>query len=207
MSHVLRRWQPWLSTAGRLLLAGVFIWAGWPKLLDPTGTVRSVRAFQILPDAVAPAFGYALPVVELVIALLLIVGLFTRAAALAFAGMMVMFLVGIVSAWARGLSIDCGCFGNTGTFVADPVPGYIKDIVRDVAYLAVALAVARWPRGVLDADRLLGLVPDDVPHDPPAGADPADPADPAEAELAGSHSSPVDSSGPARDRLVERDQS
>jgi uncharacterized membrane protein YphA (DoxX/SURF4 family) len=159
MSHVLARRQPWLSIAGRLLLAGVFLWAGWPKLLDPDGTVRSVRAFQILPDALAPAFGYALPVVELAVAVLLLVGLFTRAAALVFAGMMVMFLGGIIAAWARGLSIDCGCFGNTGTFVTDPVPGYIKDIVRDTAYLVVALAVARWPRGVLDADRLLGLAP------------------------------------------------
>jgi uncharacterized membrane protein YphA (DoxX/SURF4 family) len=94
------------------------------------------------------------------------VGLFTRAAAGVFAGMMIMFLGGIVSAWARGLSIDCGCFGNTGTFVADPVPGYIKDIVRDTAYLAVALAVVRWPRGVLDLDRLLGLAPAAPPDGP-----------------------------------------
>lgn len=161
MTPFLTRWQPWLSTAGRLFLAGVFVLAGWPKLLDPDGTVRSVRAFQILPEAVVPAFGYALPVVELAIAVLLVIGLFTRAAALAFAGMMVMFLVGIAAAWARGLSIDCGCFGNTGATVVDPVPGYVKDILRDLGYLAVALAVAGRPRGVLDADRLLGLAPAD----------------------------------------------
>ena len=159
MQHHLTRWQPWLTTAARLFLAGVFVWSGWPKLLDPEGTVRSVRAFQILPETVVPAFAYALPVVELAIALLLAVGLFSRLAALAFAGMMAMFLVGIVSAWTRGLSIDCGCFGNTGTFVADPVPGYIKDTLRDTGLLLLALAAAWWPRGVLDADRLLGLIP------------------------------------------------
>jgi uncharacterized membrane protein YphA (DoxX/SURF4 family) len=163
MKHRLQVAQPWLSTAARLFLAGIWIWAGWPKLIDSAGTVRSVRAFQILPEAVVPAFGYALPVVELALAVLLIVGLFTRAAALATAAMMVMFLIGIASAWARGLSIECGCFGNTGQTVADPVPGYIRDILRDVGYLVVALALARWPRGVLDADRMLGLRPEPVP--------------------------------------------
>jgi uncharacterized membrane protein YphA (DoxX/SURF4 family) len=153
------QWQPWLTTAARLFLAGVFLWAGWPKLLDSEGTVRSVRAFRLLPEAVVPTFGYALPMVELSLAALLLAGLFTRVAALVTAGMMVMFLFGIGSAWARGLSIDCGCFGNAGTLVNDPVPGYIRDLLRDTGFLLVALALARWPLGRLSADRLLGLTP------------------------------------------------
>lgn len=159
MQQHLTRWQRWLSTAARLFLAGVFAVAGWPKLVNAEDTVRSVRGFQILPEALVPPFAFALPVVELAIAALLVIGLFTRIAALVYAGMMVMFLGGIVSAWARGLSIDCGCFGNAGTLVTDPVPGYIRDILRDTGLLLLALAVARWPRGVLDVDRYLGLAP------------------------------------------------
>src|SRR5512135_3107460 len=68
------RAQPWLSTAARLFLAGVFIWAGWPKLIDGEGTVRSVRAFQLVPEVMVRPFAYALPMVELVIAVLLIIG-------------------------------------------------------------------------------------------------------------------------------------
>lgn len=168
LTRWLPQWQPRLSTAARLFLAGVFFWSGWPKLLDPDGTVRSVRAFQILPEPLVQPFGYALPVVELAIAVLLVAGLFTRLAALAYAGMMVMFLIGIVAAWARGLSIDCGCFGSAGTLVADPVPGYIRDILRDTGLLLLALALARWPRGVLDADRLLGLSPASPTTEPAA---------------------------------------
>jgi uncharacterized membrane protein YphA (DoxX/SURF4 family) len=167
MKHHLARWQPWLSTAGRLFLAGVFVVAGWPKLIHSEDTVRSVRAFQILPEALVPPFAFALPVVELALALLLVIGLFTRGAALVYAAMMVMFLGGIVSAWTRGLSIDCGCFGSAGTLVTDPVPGYIRDILRDVGLLLLALGVARWPRGVADVDRFLGLTP------APPAADPA----------------------------------
>ena len=151
--------QPWLTTAARLFLAYIWFDAGWPKLLDPAGTVRSVRAFQILPEALVPAFGYALPVVELALGLLLLVGLFTRLSALATAALMVMFMVGIASAWARGMAIECGCFGNTGSLVADPVPGYVRDLLRDTGFLLAALFIARWPRGVVDADRFLGLTP------------------------------------------------
>jgi uncharacterized membrane protein YphA (DoxX/SURF4 family) len=148
-------WQPWLSTAARLFLAGVFLWAGWPKLIDGDGTVRSVQAFRILGDAFVTPFAYALPMVELALAGLLLAGLFTRAAAVVTAAMMVMFLGGIVQAWARGLSINCGCFGNTGALVTDPVPGYITDILRDTGFLLVALFLARWPRSAVAADRFL----------------------------------------------------
>jgi uncharacterized membrane protein YphA (DoxX/SURF4 family) len=151
--------QPWLTVAARLFLVYIWFDAGWPKLLDPPGTVRSVRAFQILPEALVPAFGYTLPVIELALGLLLLIGLFTRLAALATAVLMVVFLAGIASAWARGLAIDCGCFGNTGSLVADPVPGYIRDLLRDTGFLLVALFVAKWPRGPVDLERLLGLTP------------------------------------------------
>jgi uncharacterized membrane protein YphA (DoxX/SURF4 family) len=158
--------QPWLSTAARLFLAGVFVWAGWPKLIDAEGTVRSVRAFRLLPEGLVAPFGYALPVVELAVALLLLAGLFTRIAALVTAGMMVMFLIGIGAAWARGLSIECGCFGNTGSLVLDPVPGYVRDILRDTGFLLVAVALARWPAGKWAADRYLH-----APPPPPPGPD------------------------------------
>lgn len=137
--------QPWLSTAARLFLAVVFIWAGWPKLIDGEGTVRSVRAFELLPESLVRPFAYGLPLLELGIALLLVLGLVTRISALVTAALMIMFMFGIVMAWTRGLSISCGCFGNTGTTVPDPVPGYIKDLLRDTGFLLVALALARWP--------------------------------------------------------------
>jgi len=151
--------QPWLTTAARLFLAYIWFDAGWPKLVDSAGTVRSVRAFQILPETFVPAFGYALPVVELALGVLLLVGLFTRWSALATGALMLVFMAGIVSVWARGLSIECGCFGNVGGVVADPVPGYVRDLLRDTGFLLAALFIAWWPRGVVDVDRWLGLTP------------------------------------------------
>jgi uncharacterized membrane protein YphA (DoxX/SURF4 family) len=149
--------QPWLSTLARLFLAGVFVWSGWPKLLDSEGTVRSVRAFQLLPEFAVRSFAYGLPLLELALALVLVLGLVTRIAALVTAGLMVMFMFGIVMAWTRGLSINCGCFGNTGATVVDPVAGYIKDLFRDTGFLLVAAALARWPFSRLSLDGMLGI--------------------------------------------------
>lgn len=159
LSTRLSAWQPWLSTAARLLLAGVFLTAGWPKFLDTEGTVRSVRAFEILPEALVRPFAYGLPVVELVLALLLLLGLGTRIAGAFTALLMVVFLGGIASAWMRGLSIDCGCFGNTGQGVVDPVPGYVKDLFRDALFLGAACLLVVAPRSRICLDGLLGLTP------------------------------------------------
>ncbi len=150
---------PWLSLAARLVLGVVFALAGWPKLTDPEGTLRSVRAFRLVPEALVPAFGYALPALELALAALLLAGLATRIAAAGVGVLLVMFMVGIVAAWARGLSIDCGCFGSTGAAVADPVPGYVLDLLRDGALLALAVWLVARPDSRFSLDRRLGLRP------------------------------------------------
>ena len=152
------RYLPWIATAARLYLA-IAVWfrAGWPKFVDVEGTVRSVRAFQILPESLVRPMAYGLPVLELGLGLLLLIGLGTRIAAGATAVMMTIFMGAIAWAWVKGLSIDCGCFGNTGTFVNDPVPGYIKDLLRDTGFLLLAALLVRWPHTRFGLDGRLGL--------------------------------------------------
>jgi uncharacterized membrane protein YphA (DoxX/SURF4 family) len=157
---------PWAGTVIRLVLAAVLFVAGWPKFVDVEGTVRTVTAFQLVPDGLIRPFAYALPAFELVLGVLLVLGLGTRLLGVAYAALMVMFLFGIVSAWARGLSIECGCFGNTGAEVADPVPGYVRDIVRDVLLLLGALWLVAWPRTRFSLDGALGLHGPEQPSDP-----------------------------------------
>jgi uncharacterized membrane protein YphA (DoxX/SURF4 family) len=86
--------------------------------------------------------------VEIAVALALIAGVFVRTAALASAVLLVVFLVGVGSAWARGLAIDCGCFGGGGQIAAADT-AYPTEVLRDAALLVVALALARWPRSRL----------------------------------------------------------
>ncbi len=138
------RWWEILGLLARLVVGGVWVIAGALKLPDPAGSVRAVRAYELLPEAVVPLVGYALPVVEIVVGLMLIAGLLTRVAAIFSALLLLAFIIGIAAAWARGLRIDCGCFGGGG-FDADATAQYPWEITRDLGLLALSVLVAAMP--------------------------------------------------------------
>ena len=139
----------WLSTTGRLLLGVVWLVAGASKITDLDASVRAVRAYRLLPETAAQVVGAGLPLVELLLGVLLVVGAGVRAAAVVSAVLMLAFVVGITSAWARGLRIDCGCFGSGGELGAGQDPTYGLELARDAALLVVAVLLARWPAGRL----------------------------------------------------------
>jgi uncharacterized membrane protein YphA (DoxX/SURF4 family) len=135
---------PWLATAARLVLGGVFVVSGALKVPDPAAAVRAVRAYQLLPEWLVAPVAFGLPVLEIAVGLALLAGVFVRTAATAAAVLLVVFMVGVGSAWARGLQIDCGCFGDGGQVAAGET-AYPLAMFRDGALLLAALALARWP--------------------------------------------------------------
>ena len=140
-----------VSTVARLGLAGVFLVAGGLKVADPQAAVQAVRAYQLLPASLEVPVGWALPFLEITIGLLLAVGLCTREAAAAAATLLVVFVVAVASAAARGLAIDCGCFGGGGT-VAPEDTEYAVEIVRDIALLGLAAWLVWRPNSLLSLD-------------------------------------------------------
>ena len=136
--------RPWAATAARLLLGGVLVVAGALKLPDPAAAERAVRAYRLLPEALVGPVAFGLPVVEIAVGLALLAGVFERSAAIAAAVLMAVFVAAVGSAWARGLQIDCGCFGGGGQVAAGRT-AYPGEVARDVGLLLVALALARWP--------------------------------------------------------------
>jgi uncharacterized membrane protein YphA (DoxX/SURF4 family) len=123
---------------GRLLTGGVWVWAGAAKLSDPYAAVLAVRAYQLLPGGLADTVGHLLPTLEVVVGAALVLGLLTRGAAVVSGLLFVAFIVGIASAWARGLQIDCGCFGGGG-FDPDAASKYPWEIARDAGLLLVSV--------------------------------------------------------------------
>jgi len=159
-----QRWAlvvPWLATAARALLGVVFVWAGVVKLPDPAAAERAVRAYRLLPESLVAAAAFGLPVIEIAVGLALLAGVFVRTAAIAASVMLAVYIAAIASVWARGLSIDCGCFGNGGQ-VAAGATHYPTEIARDAALLIVGLALARWPRSRL----ALGAAQQPLPQEP-----------------------------------------
>lgn len=136
---------PVLALLARLGLAAVFAISGAAKAVDPTGTRIAVRAYQLMPTGLADTVAAVLPYLELALALLLVLGLATRLAGVFGAILLVVFIAGVISAAARGLSIDCGCFGGGGQ-VASGQTAYTAEILRDVGFLVLAVVVIVWPR-------------------------------------------------------------
>lgn len=141
----------WVSTAARLVLGGVFLVAGVLKAIDPQSSVAAVRAYQLLPNWIATIVGWGLPFAEIALGLLLLAGIATRAVAVGAAVLLVVFIAGVVSAAARGLSIDCGCFGGGGA-VAPGQTAYGWELIRDAGLLLLALWLIWQPRSRLALD-------------------------------------------------------
>jgi uncharacterized membrane protein YphA (DoxX/SURF4 family) len=157
MPQAIQRWLPWVGLLARLVVGGVWIAAGLIKLPDPAESVRAVRAYRLLPEATVHAVGYGLPFLEIIVGLLLVLGLGTRIAAGLSSLVFVLFIIGISSAWARDLQIDCGCFGGGG-YAADATSKYPWEIARDVGLLLGSVLLVAWPRTKVSLDGW--LVPD-----------------------------------------------
>ena len=114
MSTLHKKYQPFITLLCRLLLGGVLLVAGGLKAFKPSESAGAVAAYKILPNDIAHLIGYALPWLEIALGILLIIGLTTRLAALAGTAVMIIFTAAIISVWARGILIDCGCFGGGG---------------------------------------------------------------------------------------------
>lgn len=146
--------KEWLGTVARLVTGGVWIWAGLLKLPHPDQSVLAVRAYQLLPGDSADPVGHLLPVLEVVVGVCLVLGVLTRGAAVVSGLLFVAFVVGIASVWARGISIDCGCFGGGG-YDPDAASHYPWEIARDTGLLALSAFLAWQGRTRLALDNLL----------------------------------------------------
>ena len=125
----------------RVFLGGTLLVAAAAKILRPALFVSTVMRYQLLPRRAAIGFGYAVPWGELAAALMLLTGTYVALGGALAALLLGSFIVGGGVALARGMVLDCNCFGllyrkkvGTATFV------------RDTTLLAFAIAVAALDR-------------------------------------------------------------
>jgi len=150
----LTRFAPWVSLVARLVLGGALMYAGLIKLPNLKRSVGAVRAYELpLPDWAIEFIGYALPIGEVLLGAVIIAGIFTRWTALLGVALMVVFIIGIASAWIRGLNIDCGCFTEGGVLADDVKTKYLEDILRDIAFIACGVFVMIFPKSPIAVDK------------------------------------------------------
>ncbi|GDY22274.1 hypothetical protein LBMAG56_36210 [Verrucomicrobiota bacterium] len=98
----------------RLIIGGAFVLAGGLKIANPAKFALDVSNYRLVPHELINLVAILVPWVEVTAGLFVLAGIWLRAAALVITGLTVMFLFVIGSALARGLNIECGCFGTIG---------------------------------------------------------------------------------------------
>ena len=124
--------------AARLILAAVFAVSGISKLFDLSGSQAAMRSFGV-PERFTRAGGVALPIVELVIAILLIPAATARWGALLALILLAIFIAGVSYSLSRGRKFDCHCFGQLTTSEIGP-----RTLVRNgiLAVLAAFVTIS-----------------------------------------------------------------
>src|SRR5262245_140983 len=119
----------------RIALGGIFLYAAYTKLQSPWQVfAMGIDSYQVLPEWGSALVARTLPWLEVLIGLLLLLGRFLRISSVATSALLLVFFGLMVRAYAKGMEIDCGCFG----------PGEQiswKTLLRDGSMLAGALFV------------------------------------------------------------------
>ena len=138
---IVGRVHSWFPPVLRVGLGALFIYSGIVKALAPGAFLVQVENYEILPHVAAVCVSLYLPFLEVLCGSALILRRFDRGGLLLLGAMMAVFMLALGSAWARGLNIECGCFGLGGGRGR-----YALDLGRDA--LIVAGLVVLWRKKI-----------------------------------------------------------
>jgi putative oxidoreductase len=119
----------------RVVLGGLFIYAGVVKVGHPLDFAQDIRNYRLVGQSLSFVAAVVLPWLEILAGAFLIAGIWIRGAALVITGLLVFFIVLTLVTMARGLDIDCGCFGPV-----DRKSGW-SVVFEDLGMLSLSLSI------------------------------------------------------------------
>lgn len=129
----------------RLAVAGVFLYAAYPKIIDPIEFAKAITNYRLAFPVIGQDYVYAvaifMPSLEAVVAIGILIERYKRASSLIAMLLMALFTVLILQAVLRGLNIDCGCFGSSPVAQAKAHMVGWRRIAEDVGWLAASAFV------------------------------------------------------------------
>ncbi len=128
----------WIVVLGRVLVGGLFIIAGFSKLLLPHAeVVQLIMQYQVIPLWAAHLLAACLPWLEVGSGTALLIGFLTTPATLLIGAQLVSFIGLMLVVLGMGIDIeDCGCFGNLG-LQETPLQVLIRDLIMLVMLLPI----------------------------------------------------------------------
>ena len=124
----------------RLVLGGLFVYAGVVKVFDPLDFAQNIRNYDLVGQSLSFIAAIVLPWLEILAGAFLIAGVWKRGAALVISGLLVFFIILTAVTMIRGLDIDCGCFGALSRKAGWSV------VLEDLGMLYLGLCILIEPR-------------------------------------------------------------
>lgn len=129
----------------QIIVGAVFVYASYNKLFDQVAFAKSVYGYKFLPDFLINLTAIIVPPLEFIAGLFLMFGLFRKGSSAVIIVLLSVFLVALVQAYARGLDIDCGCFGSTAADKTTSTDILIR-IFQDILLLLGAIIIFKFSR-------------------------------------------------------------
>lgn len=119
----------------RLIIGGIYVYVAWNKLVNPEEFAKAIKNYDMLPLQVINIIAITLPYIELFAGLFLIFGFYKKGSSVILGLTLVVFIIALTSAYARGLNIDCGCGFTSTTQEASSKTDLLVRIFQDILML------------------------------------------------------------------------
>lgn len=131
----------YLQITLRVVLGAIFIFASYGKLFSPADFAKAILRYEFLPIYFVNLLAIIMPWLEFIVGLMLIFGIFKKASSMLAGISLVVFLIALISAYARGLDISCGCFSLEETSSKGDI---IYRIIQDFIMLIAAIVIYKF---------------------------------------------------------------
>lgn len=122
-------------------VGGLFLAAGILKLRSLPGFLVAIEGYQLIPSRMAVWLAVWVPWLEIFAGACVVTGIGRRAGGVVLMALLLAFSGAVLSAWARGLDIECGCFAAGGSSKVGPVA-----VARNLLLLALLASACFYGR-------------------------------------------------------------
>jgi putative oxidoreductase len=130
-----------LAWIARIAIGLMLLVAGLSKIGAEQTFATQIHHFRLVPLGLENLLAMTLPWIEIAAALAILLGIHPRAGSAVGAALLAVFLVAVAAALARGLDIECGCFGTgDGSRVG------LSKLLQNLGLLAIAMVGCRRSR-------------------------------------------------------------
>ncbi len=129
--------KPSVVLTSRIILGALFIYASIDKIIHPLAFAQVIHHYRITPPELINYISIAMPWMELVAGVLLIIGYKAKGSNLIIGAMLIFFIILLSVTAIRGINVSCGCF-TTSTAVKSNL---IIRIIEDIGMMVLSLHI------------------------------------------------------------------